>query len=917
VRLAIGAWQQTVNLTLNPDAESLVTFPNWTASARGRFAARCTVGLAGDLRPGNNVLVESIMVRVRDVAVTRIVAPAALADSGGWVMPACSVYNRGSLAESYPVVMRIGSFYSETTQVADHAPGTRRLVTFPVWGVNQALGDYPVACTAAMTGDVNPVDNRLTDTVTVRTGSNRDIGVVAIVQPTAFVDSGVVVTPACSVMNFSRLSEAFLTVRMRIDADYDTVSATFSLVGGQRRLVTFPSTWLPLVRGKVAMKCSTRLASDGNPVNNALEDSVTIRVQDVAITHIVAPGGSLDSGQVVTPACSIANYGNTVLRTYFVTMKVGAGYAQTELVTAHSPGVRRQVVFPAWTAQPVGNHAVVCSTAFADAYPADNRLTGAVEVLSLPAPDAALLGIAAPLGMLDSADAIEPRVTVANLGNRPVAPQCWFRMWDSTGTEVYFDSLTVPAAMDPGDTVEVQFAPWAQPHRGGPYTTRAVALAEGDVVPENDAAGSGFRLQYLRLPVAGGWAEIASVPLVPSGREVKDGGWLAHDAGSGRLFAAKGYKTADCYSYDPGIDAWTELSPWPLGSEAKLPYKGSAGVSDGAGRIYATKGNNTTGFWRFDAAANAWTQLADVPLGFSNKKVKGGTDLVYVDEVDSQYVYLLKGYKCEFYRYNVASGAWSALADAPTGIRNKYDKGSWLVYDAPRNRILAHKAKYHEMYAYDLATRTWGSALTGMPLICSQTGKSKKSKDGGSAAVLGAGLYALKGGNTQDYYRLEFGTGAWAELETVPSLGSTGRKKRVKAGADLAAAGEVLYALKGNKTREFWRYVPGVAGQSPNPKAQIPRPGVQGDGSSQNAECRLQIERNPSRGEATIRWSAPSTLAPHPLTISVYDASGRLVFTRALGRSTAGALALPALSPGVYVARLSGGASLTRKLVVE
>jgi hypothetical protein len=79
----------------------------------------------------------------------------------------------------------------------------------------------------------------------------------------------------------------------------------------------------------------------------------------------------------------------------------------------------------------------------------------------------------------------------------------------------------------------------------------------------------------------------------------------------------------------------------------------------------------------------------------------------------------------------------------------------------------------------------------------------------------------------------------------------------------------------------------------------------------------LQIVRNPSRGHATIRLSAPSSLVSRPSTLSLYDASGRLVLTRSLDLSVSRSLSLPALSPGVYLLRLTGGANLARKLVIE
>ncbi|MFO7650307.1 MAG: choice-of-anchor J domain-containing protein, partial [bacterium] len=249
-------------------------------------------------------------------------------------------------------------------------------------------------------------------------------------------------------------------------------------------------------------------------------------------------------------------------------------------------------------------------------------------------------------------------------------------------------------------------------------------------------------------PTPRGWLEVAQVPLAPSGRAVKDGGWIAWDELTGRHYIAKGYKTGDFYSWDPASGTWAELAAWPLGVEAKPPYKGSVGVSDGNGVIYATKGNNKSGFWKYSALDSTWTQLADVPLGLSNKKVKGGTDLVYVLDDTTGWVYLLKGYKCEFYRYNVNTGTWHALADAPTGIKNKYDKGSWLAYDEPNRKLYAHKAKFMELYSYSLDSAAWSPLLPGMPLANNQTTKSKKAKDGSDAVVLYGSIFTLKGGNT-------------------------------------------------------------------------------------------------------------------------------------------------------------------------
>jgi hypothetical protein len=348
----------------------------------------------------------------------------------------------------------------------------------------------------------------------------------------------------------------------------------------------------------------------------------------------------------------------------------------------------------------------------------------------------------------------------------------------------------------------------------------------------------------------------------------------------------------------------------PTGVENKPAYKGSNGVSDGNGHIYATKGNNTPGFWRYSCDGDSWSQLPDVPLGLSNKRVKGGTDLVYVTLGESSYVYLLKGYKTEFYRFNTASREWQVLPDAPAGVKNKWDKGSWIVYDGEDN-IYAHKAKYHEFYSYSIGANVWGPVMPGMPLTNGQTGKSKKSKDGGDAVYLDGTIWTLKGGNTQDFFAYDLAGQAWAEKETVPAFGSTGKKKRVKAGSAMATDGMGLYALKGNKTLEFWRYgfAEAVAGE------RAVRQSSQSDAST--ALPRISIGPNPVSNRLQLRYALPRS---GPATLVVADVTGRIVSSQELaaGRSGSVQLDVSGLSRGVYLVQLAAEeSSITAKVVVS
>jgi hypothetical protein len=632
---------------------------------------------------------------------------------------------------------------------------------------------------------------------------------------------------------------------------------------------------------------------------------------DVGCAAILAPAGTIGVGTAAAPRVVLQNWGDLAVATAVrlaIRDSLGAAvYDTTETGIALAVGDSIVHDFSkTWVAAPEGDYSVQAWTEYAgDANPANDTATGACAVIGR---DVGIAAIVAPAGVVGVGVTVTPTVRIGNFGPVDVLTGVRLVLRDSAGTAVY-DTTDEDVAVAAGQMVDHAFsATWLATPRGRYSATAWTTIL--DINPANDTGTSTFRVGE---PVTPGWSEVTQVPLAPSGRAVKDGGWITWDALTQQHYVAKAYKTSDFYSYEPISGTWGDLPSWPLGVEAKPPYKGANGVSDGNGTIYATKGNNKTGFWKYTTADSTWTQLTDVPLGLSNKKVKGGTDMVYVQDDTTGWVYLLKGYKTEFYRYNTVTNQWQTLAEAPTGVKAKYDKGSWLLYDEASARVYAHKAKYHELYAYSLDSLSWGPLQPGMPLVNNQTGKSKKSKDGGDAVLIDGVVYALKGGNTIDFYALDLATMTWAERETIPSVGTTGKKKRVKGGGSMATDGVAVTALKGNKTLEVWRYVP--TAQYAGRPTQHARAAGQGNCRLQIGDCSLQIVRNPAVGAATVRWSGMP--ADRPSVLTIYDAVGRSVLTRPLSRTVAGSLELRGLPAGVYLLRVSGGLSATRKLVIE
>ncbi len=880
------------------------TFPNWTALPRGSITVSCSTALAADLKVSNDKLTGSVLVGVRDVGTVSLLAPSGAVDSGAVVTPACSVYNWGTSAATYWVRMKIGSGYTESTQVSSHAAGTARYATFPGWTA-RPRGSVSVSCSTALAADLKTSNDRMTGTVMVNV---RDVGAISLLAPSGAVDSGAVVTPACSVYNWST-GPATYWVKMKIGSGYSESTQVIGHAAGTAYYMLFPM-WTALPRGSIAVSCSTALAADMKAANDKSTGSAFVGVTDLRAVAVVAPAGAIPPGSVA-PQARFRNEGNRRgLTAVTFTIDASPEYRQTEtLAGGLPPGLDTVVQFPDWTAVP-GSFRARCSVRTAgDENPVNDTLGAAFAV---GAPDVGVDMITAPVGVYDTGSTVSPGARLHNYGSAPASFRCWFVLRNPGGAEVYRQFADV-AGLVPGADTALGFLGYNVGGATGDWTARCSASAAGDPQPANDFRDGGFRVAAGQHWPSG-WVEVDNVPLAPSGKAVKDGGWVAADPGASRLYVAKGNKRADFYAYNPYTTAWATLAPLPPGVEQKQPYKGAAGCSDGNGHLYATKGNNTQGFWMYDAARDSWQQRAAVPLGPSNKRVKGGTDLAYAA---NGCVYLLKGYKNEFWKYIPAGDSWRALPDAPVGANVKWDKGSWLAFDGAHT-VFAHKAKYHELHAFDTGGDTWfrTPARQGMP-IPGANGR-KKSKDGGSGACYGGALYALKGGNTQEFWRYRIQSDSWQQMDTMPAFGSSHRRKKVKAGGDITNFGNgAFFALKGNKTIEFWRYV--LYYEATLPRSE--RDGVAAEPSA-TGDWQLAIAPNPvASGLATVSFTrALEYSGTGALRLSVFDVAGRSVLSQSLlaGRKGAVSLDLRHLSAGVYLARLSADdCTVTQKLVVQ
>jgi Tol biopolymer transport system component len=167
-----------------------------------------------------------------------------------------------------------------------------------------------------------------------------------------------------------------------------------------------------------------------------------------------------------------------------------------------------------------------------------------------------------------------------------------------------------------------------------------------------------------------------------------------------------------------------------------------------------------------------------------------------------------------FNRYDSVGPDTSAYLDAEVDYGHSYDY-----------RVVA----CHDTFASELSNTTSVSEdlhwqhRSDVPM----NAKLRKVRNGGSLAGLDSSndvyVYALKGSNTCEFYRYGVTTNHfWTAKESIPAVGSTGTARRPFKGAALTTGSDgKLYAVKGNNTREFWRYDPALSGGGTYPWSEM------------------------------------------------------------------------------------------------
>ncbi len=306
---------------------------------------------------------------------------------------------------------------------------------------------------------------------------------------------------------------------------------------------------------------------------------------------------------------------------------------------------------------------------------------------------------------------------------------------------------------------------------------------------------------FLQYPT---WLQRCGIPELHSNKPVGAGGSLTA-VGNDNIFALKGNNTQDFYAYNSDANTWIYLSPIPFRKsdtivKCRKVKAGGALVYDGVNYIYAIKGNRTKELWAYNILEDSWIKKQPVP---SIRGLSCGSSLAYINGA----IYCLIGNssKFEFYKYIIVQDSWVCLSPMPKGQYNmRYRDGSCLAA-VSNDKLFALKgsARINEFYEYDILNDSW-QIKNSLPYFHPITRKKNGVKSGGAMCAGDNNvIYAVKGGGSNEFWQYQISNDRWCALDTIPRLN---KRSVVKGGAALAYLDNKVFLMKGNKTNEFWSY---------------------------------------------------------------------------------------------------------------
>ncbi|MDH5185934.1 MAG: T9SS type A sorting domain-containing protein [candidate division WOR-3 bacterium] len=380
-----------------------------------------------------------------------------------------------------------------------------------------------------------------------------------------------------------------------------------------------------------------------------------------------------------------------------------------------------------------------------------------------------------------------------------------------------------------------------------------------------------------------GWTKKKDVKGQLSTKRVKGGGGIT--AMENYVYLILGNNTLDFMKYSISEDTWLVIDPGvPLGPSNKKVKKGACIVNDGE-YIYILKGAKTNEFYRFDPNGNVWDSL---PSPNFTKGVKGGF-ACFVEHDAERFIYAGSGSNTkEWKRFNIYANNWEILSPETLPAK-KVKVGSGLAYDG-NGMIYFLLGKDNYFYALDLSliTPKW-TPMKNLPFYKPGVFKKKKVKEGGCIEYHDQKVYAVKGGKTKEFWRFDIPADSWTYVGEIADDNLITPEKGIKAGKSLAystfASG--LFCIIGSNTNEFWFY---------NDQPMLPNSKEPGSPRETVLSNGFNFTLSPnSKMEANIAYTLPTRKGA---SLKVYNTLGKVIYW---AKDADVHATVPRLPAGIYI----------------
>ena len=214
-----------------------------------------------------------------------------------------------------------------------------------------------------------------------------------------------------------------------------------------------------------------------------------------------------------------------------------------------------------------------------------------------------------------------------------------------------------------------------------------------------------------------------------------------------------------------------------------------AGMTTDGTLIYLLIGNGQNKLFSYDPAANEWASLENTPA-----KVTQGGALVYAtDDEGEGFLFAFRGgAKDEFWQYEIEDDEWDDLEDAPGGVK----WGGALTWDGADTIYAFRGGDTRDFWSYSIEEDEWTSEADAPGSV----------KEGGALVFVEGAVYAMRGGAEFDFWRFDVGVGNPAPGGTWDTAPADFPVTVGRGGAITSDGVDLIYALRGDDTKEIYRY---------------------------------------------------------------------------------------------------------------